>query len=237
MLALRHQLAVLSGSNRRFHPTDRLLWVWLRWAWRRWKEALVLAQSATVGRWYREGVRRCWRRRARRPGRPRIDVSCRDLIRRLAAENCLWAAPRIHGELLKLGIAISERTVSRYLRGRPPTRSPTWRILFTNHFGDQTFIWPMVFADASGEEFVVDASDVSFSSAPSIDPSSASIHRPHVDRAVRSDTSLGVCLRQNHLRNRPGARNSSGRDSPPPPSSAVRAISAHSIGAFAANSV
>src|SRR5439155_6655493 len=52
---------------------------------------------------------------------------CRDLIRRMAAENCLWGAPRIHGELRKLGIAISERTVSRSLRGRPTTRSQTWR--------------------------------------------------------------------------------------------------------------
>src|SRR5262245_26355988 len=137
MLALRHQLAVLSRSNRRFRPTDRLLWLLLRWAWPRWKEALVLVQPATVGRRYREGVRRCWRRRARRPGRPRIDASCRDLIRRRAAENCLWGAPRIHGELLKLGIVISERTVSRYVRDRPPTRSQTWRTFFTNHFGDR----------------------------------------------------------------------------------------------------
>ena len=137
-LALRHQLGVLARSHRRFRPTDRLLWLWLRWLWPRWREALVLVQPATVDRWYREGVRRCWRRRARRPGRPCIDSSCRDLIRRMAAENCLWGAPRIHGELLKLGIAISERTVSRYLRGRPPRRSQTWRTFFANHLGDPT---------------------------------------------------------------------------------------------------
>jgi len=80
----------------------------------------------------------------------------------MAAENCLWGAPRIHGELLKLGIAISERTVSRYLRGRPPTRSQTWRTFFANHFGDRTFISPVMFADASGADIVVDTSDVSF---------------------------------------------------------------------------
>ena len=102
----------------------------------------MLVQPATVDRWHREGFRRWWRRRSRRPGRPRIDSPCRDLIRRMAAANCLWGAPRIHGELLKLGIAFSERTVSRYLRGRPTTRSQTWRTFFANHLADRTFIWP-----------------------------------------------------------------------------------------------
>jgi hypothetical protein len=212
-LALRHQLAVLARSNRRFRPTDRLLWLLLRWLWPRWREALVLVQPATVDRWYR-GVRRCWRCRARRPGRPRIDSSCRGLIRRMAAENCLWGAPRIHGELLKLGIAISERTVSRYLRGRPPTRSQTWRTFFANHFGDRTLISPVMFADASGDDIVVDASDVSLRSTPSIDASCASVHEPNVDWIVRSDTSLGARLRQNRLQNRPVARNSRGRGPP-----------------------
>src|SRR5262245_3742153 len=76
-LALRHQLAVLARSDRRFRPTDRLLWLLLRRLWPQWREALVLVRPATVDRWYREGVRRCWRRRARRPGRPRIDSTCR----------------------------------------------------------------------------------------------------------------------------------------------------------------
>src|SRR6185436_11489470 len=100
-------------------------WLLLRWLWPRWREALVLVRPGTLDRWYREGVRRCWRRRAGSPGRPGIDSSRRDLIRRMATENCLWGAPRTHGELLKLGIAISERTVSRYLRRRSPTRSQT----------------------------------------------------------------------------------------------------------------
>ena len=79
----------------------------------------------------------------------------------MAVANWLWGAPRIHGELLKLGIAISERTVSRYLRGRPTTQSQTWRTFFANHFGDRTFISPLMFADASGNDIVVNASDVS----------------------------------------------------------------------------
>jgi len=102
------------------------------------RQALVLVGAATVVRWRREGFRRCRnRRQGRQPGRPRIDSEVRALIRRVAAENRLWGAPRIHGELMKLGIAVSERTVSRYLansrrhRHRPgvhssPTTSVNW---------------------------------------------------------------------------------------------------------------
>ena len=112
------------------------------------------------------GSRRCWRRRSRRPGRPRIDSTCRDLIRRLAAENHLWGAPRIHGELLKLGIAVSERTVSRYLQGRPTARSQTWRTFFANHLGDLAFMPPVMSSSAPGDDDVVDASGLSFHPVP-----------------------------------------------------------------------
>src|SRR2546430_7951082 len=80
-------------------------------------EASIGAGRAGNGRWWhREGLRRCRSRRSDRPpGRPRIDSDVRALIRRMAAENRLWGAPRIHGELLTLGIGVSERTVSRYL--------------------------------------------------------------------------------------------------------------------------
>ena len=176
--------------------------------WPRWREALVLVQPATVERWYREGVRRCWRRRAGRPGRPCIDSSCRDLIRRMAAENCLWGAPRIHGELLKLGIAISERTVSRYLHGRPTIRSQSWRTFFANHLGGQNVMSPVMFADAH-------ASDLSVRPAVSIDASCGSIHRTSGDwgRSLQS-SSLGVRLGHNHLQDHTGERKSSGRDPP-----------------------
>src|SRR5580700_10332522 len=74
ILALRHQLGVLARSDRRFRPSDRLLWVCLRRLWPRWREALVMVQPATVARWYLGGFRGCWSRRSRRrPGRPRID--------------------------------------------------------------------------------------------------------------------------------------------------------------------
>ena len=115
--ALRHQLGVLGRSDRRFRSADRLLWVCLRRWWPRWRAALVLVQPATVDRWHREGCRGWWRRPSRRrPGRPRIDLPLRKLIDRMATANGLWGAPRIHGELLKLGFTVSERTVSRSAR-------------------------------------------------------------------------------------------------------------------------
>ena len=91
------------------------------------------------------------------------DSSFRDLIWRMAAENCLWGAPRIYGELLKLGIDISERTVSRYLRSSPRARSQTWRTFFANHFGDTTLASPdtVTVTNAPGED-VADASGLAF---------------------------------------------------------------------------
>jgi hypothetical protein len=190
----------------------------LRWFWPRWREALVLIQAATVDRWHREGVRRSWRRRSRRSGRPRIDSTCRDLIRRMAAENCLWGAPRIHGELLKLGITISERTVSRYLRGRPTTRSQTWRTFFANHFGGQTVLPRQVtFAGVHDANILVDASDLSSCPALSMTASCAHFHGPSVDwrRSLRP-SSLDVRLGFNHLQDHAGARKTTGRDPPRP---------------------
>lgn len=127
-------------------------------------------------------------------------------------ENCLWGAPRIHGELLKLGMAISERTVSRYLRGRPPRRSQTWRTFFANHFGDPTPI-SVMFADARGDDVVVDASDVSFC------PTQLSINGSWAADCglPLQPTVLGTRLRQDHLWDRTGgARKSTGRDPPHP---------------------
>src|ERR1700694_2553690 len=113
ILALRDQLGVLARSSQRFRPSDRLLWVCLRRWWPQWREALVLVQPATVARWQHEGFRGGWTFRSRRrPGRPFIDVQLQGLIRRITMENGLWGAPRIHGELLKLGFTVSERTVS-----------------------------------------------------------------------------------------------------------------------------
>jgi hypothetical protein len=122
-------------------------------------------------------------------------------------------APRIHGERLKLGITISERSVSRYLRGRPTTRSQTWRTFLSNTFGSQTFVSPVMFADADDEETLADASDVPLRLAQSIDVSRPSIHGPTVDPArSRRLSTLGISLAQCHSRT--GARMSNGRDPP-----------------------
>jgi hypothetical protein len=215
-LALRHQLGVLARSNRRFRASDCLLWLVLRRSWLRWREALVLVQPATVDRWHREKSRRSWRRRSRRPGRPRIDSTCRDLIRRLAAENHLWGAPRIHGELLKLGIAVSERTVSRYLQGRPTARSQTWRTFFANHLGDLAFMPPVMSSSAPGDDDVVDASGVSFHPEPlSVDGLYAANQWAVVDWSVsRRPTCLGRRFANDYVHGRTGARTRTGRDPP-----------------------
>jgi len=89
----------------------------------------------TVTRWHREGFRRywCWKSRRRSSGRPSIDKELRQLIRQMQSSNVGWGAPRIHGELLKLGIDISQATVSKYMiRSRKPP-SQTWRTFLNNH--------------------------------------------------------------------------------------------------------
>ena len=121
VLALRQQVAVL--KRKRPRPTlncrDRLFWTTLRRCWSRWSEVLVIVKPETVVGWHRTGFRFYWRWRSRaRGGRPRITDEVRVLIRRLAEENPDWGAPRIHGELQKLGLSVSERTVARYVR--PP---------------------------------------------------------------------------------------------------------------------
>jgi hypothetical protein len=97
--------------------------------------ALIVVQPDTVVRWHRQWLRRqwTWRSTRTRRGRPSTDATVRTLVGKMAAANPLWGAPRIHGELGKLGIAVSERTVSRLLRRprRPP--SQTWRTFLTNH--------------------------------------------------------------------------------------------------------
>ncbi len=121
-LALRQQIAALSRSTRRvrLEPEDRTFWIALRWGWRRWADALVIVKPDTVVAWHRRAFRAYWRFLSRRPGRPSVHNEIRHLIRRMVAENPSWGAPCVHGELLKLGFRVSERTVSRYLPRRPP---------------------------------------------------------------------------------------------------------------------
>ena len=127
-LALRHQLDVLRRNYKRPRPTnqDRTLWIILSRFWTNWRKALVVVQPETVIRWHKRGFRLCWRwkSRPRWPGRRRVPKEVRDLIRRMSRANPLWGAPRIHGELLKLGIVVSQTTVSKYMahHWKPPSQ-------------------------------------------------------------------------------------------------------------------
>jgi len=114
---------------------DRLLWVSLSRIWRDWSSSLVIVKPQTVVAWHRMGFRLFWTWKVRRgqPGRPLIARETRDLIRRMSRENPTWGAPRIHGELLKLGMDIGESSVTKYmLRCRKPP-SQTWRTFLDNH--------------------------------------------------------------------------------------------------------
>jgi hypothetical protein len=215
MLALRDQLAVLRRSNRRFRAPDRLLWLILRRIWPQWRDALVLVQPATVERWRRDRCdRRRWRR-SRPPGRPRIDSGCRDLIGRLAEENAFWGAPRIHGELLKLGVIVSERTVSRYLRERPTRPSQTWRTFVTNHLSQFSFDSCVRLPDAP------DTDDTDESCVPCRQPrlSRDALYAHHqgavVDwRDLRLPTPSRRCSMQDRVDDGIAIRNRSGRGPP-----------------------
>src|SRR3954470_15729122 len=130
--ALRMQIAAFQRKKKRpvLTTLDRVFWVTLRSLWSGWRHPLMYVQADTVVKWQRERFRRFWARlskpRRRGRGRPGTATELRRLIERMAAANPLWRAPRIHGELKMLGIALSERTVSRILRGltRPPHQ--TW---------------------------------------------------------------------------------------------------------------
>ena len=141
IVALRHQVIVLRRSQKgRAHlvATDRVFWVWLSNLWSGWRSALLVVRPETVISWHRKGFRLYWGWRSRRgtPGRPPVSEEVRDLIRKMSLANPLWGAPRIHGELLKLGIEVSQATAAKYMArpGKPP--SQTWRTFLNNHVKD-----------------------------------------------------------------------------------------------------
>jgi putative transposase len=152
LIALRHQVTVLRRQRPgrpQLSSLDRLLWVWLYRIWPQVIDAMVLVKPATVVQWHRNGFRLHWRWRSRRPGRPKTGIEIRDLIRRMSRANPLWGAPRIHGELLKLGIEISQATVGRWMPWRPKVPSPTWRTFLRNHLPDIAAIDMFVVATAT----------------------------------------------------------------------------------------
>jgi putative transposase len=138
VLALRQQVAVLKRRRPKppLRPLDRLFWTLLRVTWSRWRDALVIVKPETIVDWHRAGFRLYWHWKSRRRGgRPRITEEIRVLIRRLAQENSDWGAPKIHGELQKLGFMLSERTVARYLRWtqRRGDAGKKWLAFLRNH--------------------------------------------------------------------------------------------------------
>jgi putative transposase len=118
-LALRHQVAVLHRQRPGrawLGRGDRLLWAWLYRAWPRGLKVMVLIKPSTVIQWHRQGFRKYWRwrSRSRRAGRPEVNREIRELIRQMSLANPLWGAPRIHDEMLKLGIEVSQAKVGSW---------------------------------------------------------------------------------------------------------------------------
>jgi transposase InsO family protein len=137
ILALRHQIIVLKRSVNRpkLQPWDRFLWIWLLRFWPKWRSALIIVKPETVISWHRKGFRMFWTWKCRhgKTGRPGISKHVRDLVRTMSKNNSLWGAPRIHGELLKLGINVSQATVAKYMVRHPKLPSQAWRTFLKNH--------------------------------------------------------------------------------------------------------
>ena len=139
-MALRRQLLALhvQRPRRRLTALHKLFWVALRMCWSGWRQPLVLVTPRTVVNWHRAGFRLYWTwvsRIRQVGGRKRVSKEVRALIFRMVAENPTWGAPRIHGELLKLGFDLSERSVSRWIRRAPRNPDPVkrWMTFLRNH--------------------------------------------------------------------------------------------------------
>ena len=136
-LALHHQIIVLQRGRKRLalNAVDRFLWVCLSRLWAGWRSALAIFKPETVIRWHRTGFRLYWwwKSRGLRLGRPQVPRDVQDLIRKMSLANSLWRAPRIHGELLKLGIPLSQATVAKYMVHTRKPPSLTWRAFLNNH--------------------------------------------------------------------------------------------------------
>jgi putative transposase len=138
-LALRQQLAVWKARQPRprLMEMDRIFWIVLSRLWKNWRSSLQVVRPETVVRWHRRGFKLYWAWKSRRLwGRPAIGRGLRDLIRQMSRANPLWGAPRIHGELLKLGLTVSQAPVSKYIlrHRRPPSQA--WRTFLKNHAKD-----------------------------------------------------------------------------------------------------
>jgi len=137
VLVLRQQINVLRRKAPKrvcLTNVDRLVFVSLVRLVPTIRDALAIIKPETVIRWHRAGFRAYWRWKSRsRGGRPKTEVEIRQLIRQMSLANSLWGAPRIHGELLKLGIDVGQTTVAKYMvrHRRPPSQG--WRTFLQNH--------------------------------------------------------------------------------------------------------
>ncbi len=135
-LVLRHQLHIALRTNPtpRLGNPDRVLWIWLRHLWPSWRDHLLIVKPETVIRWHRKGWRLYWSWKSRTSlGRPRLSAEVRDLIATMSRDNRLWGTERIRGELLKLGIVVSKRSIRLYRWRKPtPGGSQTWRTFLSN---------------------------------------------------------------------------------------------------------
>ena len=207
VLALRQQVAVLKRKRPRpvLNSLDRLFWTTLRHFWSRWTDVLVIVKPETVIGWHRAGFRLYWRWRSRpRGGRPKITEEIRVLIRRLAQENPDWGAPRIHGELQKLGFVVSERSVARYLRrvrrrGDPGKR---WLTFLQNHreviAAFDFFTVPTVTFQLLYCFFVIAAWTAQDPALQRDPPPDCGVGRPTTARGFPRSGSVSIC----HLRSR-----------------------------------
>ena len=157
ILVLRQQIIVLRRgrpSRVPFLAVDRMVMGWVCQLFPKTREALAIVRPDTVVRWHRAGFRCYWRWKSRsRPGRPAVPAEIRQLIRQMSVANPLWGAPRIHGELLKLGIDIGQTSVAKYMVRRREPPSQGWKTFLRNHADGiaamDLFVVPTVSFDCS----------------------------------------------------------------------------------------
>ncbi len=114
---------------------DRLFWVVLSRIWSPWRKSLFIVKPEAVVHWHRKGLKLFCKFKSKGPGRPQVSLEILELVKKMAVANPSWGAPRIHGELLRLGFNVSERTISNLMPRRSPNSklSQTWRTFLRNH--------------------------------------------------------------------------------------------------------
>ncbi len=149
IVALRHQLGVYRRTTLRprIHPADRMFWSWFSRCWSGWRSALVFVQPETVIAWQRKRFRDHWAKLSKQ-GRPPVSKEIQVLIRKISTANPSWGAPRVVGELRKVGIDVAKSTVEKYRVWSNQAPAPTWKAFLNNHVKDLVsidfFVMPTV---------------------------------------------------------------------------------------------